>query len=122
MTKEEFLKDVANWSNHRHLLWPALEATKGNVVEFGCGEGSTPYLQRYCIDTKRMFFSFENNFQWAKKCGSTFIRSWEDVTPMNIDVLLIDHAPGERRWIDIEKYKDEAKIIVIHDSEEHGGG
>ena len=35
MKKEEFLKGCANWDNHRFLLWPALEATKGLVVEFG---------------------------------------------------------------------------------------
>jgi hypothetical protein len=44
---------------------------------------------------------------------------WDDVytahpTP---DVVLIDHAPGERRWIDVQKYAYSAKIIVIHDSE-----
>jgi hypothetical protein len=31
--------------------------------------------------------------------------------------VLVDHAPGERRWVDILRLKDHAKILVIHDSE-----
>ena len=46
MKKEDFLKDVANWDNHRFLLWPALEATTGEVIEMGMGQGSTPFLHQ----------------------------------------------------------------------------
>jgi len=122
MTKDEFLKDVGNWSNHRYLLWEALEKTTGRVVEFGSGEGSTKFLSKYCQDNKRDFLSFDSNLEWANNTGAQFISNWDRLDLQNIDVLLIDHAPGERRWIDIEKYKDIAKVIVIHDSEPSGHG
>lgn len=125
MTKAEFLKDVQNWDNHRYCLWPALEATTGEVIEMGMGQGSTPFLHEYCKDRK--LHSFDNNFEWYSKFTDydsdnhhvQHVVYWDDVytahpTP---DVVLIDHAPGERRWIDVQKYAYSAKIIVIHDSE-----
>lgn len=127
MTKEEFLKDVANWDNHRHLLWPALEATTGDVVEMGMGQGSTPFLHEYCKANGRKLFSYDNNLEWSSKFESyawtghsiSHVVDWDDVHRLHPspDVVLIDHAPGERRYIDVQKYANAAKILVIHDSE-----
>jgi hypothetical protein len=125
MTKEAFLKDVANWDNHRRLLFPALEATRGSVVEFGIGHGSTPYLHDYCEETARPLSSYENNMEWIDQFSHMtsgthkffFVKDWDDVEIEGMDVLLIDHAPGERRWEDILRYANIAKYIVIHDSE-----
>lgn len=125
MTKEEFLKDVQGWDNHRYLLWPALEATKGDVVEMGMGSGSTPFLHEYCTD--RRLFSYDNNAEWLNNFVNlrsgmhqiSFISDWDNVSKQHpkVDVLLIDHAPGERRHIDVQLFANKAKIIVIHDSE-----
>lgn len=123
MTKEQFLEGVANWDNHRYLLWPALEATDGLVCEFGIGDGSTPFLSGYCQSRHRELISYENNEEWLNKFNQShphiFIKvdSWESLPYFQCDVLLIDHAPGERRWEDIKKYANRAKYIVIHDSE-----
>lgn len=116
MEKSEFLKGINNDTDHRVLLWEAMKLTHGSVVEFGSGHGSTPFLRQHCEDTDRLFESYENNPEWAKATGADLISAWENlfVAP---DVLFIDHAPGERRKFDIEKYKDIAKIIVVHDTE-----
>ena len=40
-----------------------------------------------------------------------------------IGLVFIDHAPGERRKIDIARFADKAQIIVCHDTEpaaDHG--
>jgi hypothetical protein len=123
MNKEEFLKGMDNACNHRILLWEALKLTTGKVVEIGSGHGSTPFLRAYCESRQREFESYENNPVWAEMTGATLIDSWEDLQLENVDVLLIDHAPGERRKEDILKFKDVAKIIVCHDTEpaaDHG--
>lgn len=126
MTKDEFLKGISNDNNHRLLLWFALEMTKtpgGRVVEFGSGHGSTPYLREYCKSNDREFHSYDNNPTWAQATGATLIENWEFVNEVNADVLLIDHAPGERRKVDIAKYKNKATILVCHDTEpaaDHG--
>lgn len=123
MKKEEFLKHLNNESNHRVLLWPALEMSNGDVIEFGSGHGSTPFLQQYCKENAREFFTFENNPGWAEKTGSILIKHWDELVPRDCGVLFIDHAPGERRKIDISRWSNHAKIIVVHDTEkaaDHG--
>lgn len=125
MTREHFLKGVENWNNHLYCLWPALGATSGNVVEFGCGHGSTAQLHEYCADKKRNLKSYDFNQEWIDKFKHFETDShkfehapnWDLVNLKDVDVLLIDHSPGERRWEDIKKYANIAKIIVIHDSE-----
>ncbi len=126
MTKKKFLDGVQNWNNHLHLLHPALEATTGDVIEMGLGFGSTQQLHDYC-GAKRKLYSFDHNTEWVEKFKHletdthklSTAHDWDDVHKNypNPDVILIDHAPGERRWIDIEKYAHSAKIIIIHDSE-----
>lgn len=123
MIRNSFLKEISGDNNHRLLLWYALRATKGNVVEFGSGWGSTQYLRKYCLDENRTFESYDNGKDWAEKHGSTYVpnNNWDSINPEG-GVILIDHAPGERRFIDIERLKDKFDIMVIHDSEPIGAG
>lgn len=121
------------------LLWPALEATTGEVVEMGMGDGSTPQLHDYCRDTARPLYSYENSVEYAAQfahlatgheAGKTghsilVLKDWDIVSQEHPspDVVLIDHAPGERRKIDIALFAHSAKIIVCHDTEpaaDHG--
>jgi len=123
MIRNSFLKEISGDNNHRLLLWYALRATKGNVVEFGSGHGSTKYISKYCKDEKRTFESYDNGEEWAKQHGSTFVpnNNWDTINPEG-GVILIDHAPGERRHVDIVRLKDKFDIMVIHDSEPVGAG
>lgn len=120
--EKNFLSNIENWCNHRPLLWKALESTNGDVCEMGCGYGSTPFLKEYCEFSKRNFLTLESTQEWALKFESTFVEDWANYEHKEYDVLLIDHAPGERRYVDIENLKDKAKIIVIHDSEPEATG
>ena len=125
MNKTNFLHNLQadNNDNHRLLLWYALKETKGNIVEFGSGWGSTEYLRKYAKDSRREFMSFDNGEEWAKKHDSTFVpnNDWGSID-VSGGVILIDHAPGERRYEDIQRLKDEFDIIVMHDSEPTGAG
>jgi hypothetical protein len=133
MKKEDFVKVTSNYNSHLPLLWEALEATDGLVMEMGCGFGSTPFLSEYCKFNKRLFVSFENNKEWYKKLHDHFpeVRFTDDWKGSCFDscygedpsVLFIDHAPGERRKIDIALHAKHAQIIVAHDTEpaaDHG--
>lgn len=123
MTKQDFLHDVTNNDlNHRILLWNALLLTEGKVIEFGSGFGSTPYLRKFCKENGREFESYDSNKEWAEKTNAFLVTDWEALKIENIDVLFLDHAPGERRQFDLVKYKDIARIIVIHDTEPTGQG
>lgn len=134
MKHEDFIGKIDNWCSHRRLLWQALEATQGHVVEFGIGPGSTGVLDEYCRDNGRMLFSYENNKEWFdtyKYMHSgyhymNFVEQWDDAIAKHrepVGVAFIDHAPGERRKYDIALFSTLAQIVVVHDSEiESDGG
>lgn len=127
MDKEQFLKGVTDWENHRHLLWEALEVTKGDVVEMGCGGGSTRQLHSYCKSRNRVLYSFEHDpnymqeFIHLESPNHKFVlvvNDWhkaKDICP-NPSVVLIDHV-GERRRVDIKRFAEDAEIQVIHDTQ-----
>lgn len=130
MKKADFLKDVNNFSNHRYLLWEALEATKYlklPVMELGSGYGSTPFLRQYTKDNGLDFYSYDYNKEWAEKTGATHVENW-DTLPHSINawineysVVLIDESPGEHRKESLKTLSQgQVKIIVIHDSEIKG--
>lgn len=125
MTQEEFLKDIDDWSNHRFLLWHALEATKNlklPVLELGCGNGSTPYLQQYCKDNGLVLRSYDYNKEWADKFGATHVTDWSEDVNWNTrySVVLVDESPGEHRKESLRLLNKNAMIIVCHDSEPAG--
>jgi hypothetical protein len=115
-----FLHDVKNWDNHRPLLWWALQQTEGStlpILEMGCGEGSTPYLQDYCKQSGRTLISYDYNKEWADKYDAIHVTNWDSIQHPDYSVVLVDHSPGERRWEDIRLLCNKADYIVIHDSE-----
>lgn len=127
MTKEQFQEGLINFSNHRILLWPALEATKHlklPVMELGCGYGSTPYLQTYCMEAGIPFLSYDSNREWAHRMGSVHVPKWERHRfNLNYSVVLIDEAPGGHRKESIRILRGQVKILVAHDTEiaaDHG--
>lgn len=118
------------------LLYRALESTKGEIIEMGCGHGSTPLLHEYAKANERILHSYETEESWIRKFdmltedyeGHTFTRvcreCWDACSNVHNhpSVVFIDHAPGERRKEDVIKFKDLAEIIVIHDTEPTGAG
>lgn len=122
MKQDQFLQDVSPYNNHLPLLWLALECTHGNVGEFGSGNGSTPYLRKYCLDAKRGFSTYDNNQEWCEKVGSTFTDWSNPEIYKDYSVCLIDHAPGELRHEAIAILRDKVMIQVVHDSEPIGSG
>lgn len=128
MNKNNFLENVTDWGNHRVLLWEALEETQtGEVIEMGLGGESTPYLHEYCKANNRTLYSFEYDAEWLEQYKHfrsdnhimVQLSDWDkakDICP-NPSVILIDHSPGERRIVDIERFKDIKGILVVHDTQ-----
>lgn len=119
-----FLEGVTgNWNNHLPLLLLGLQLTKGPVIEFGSGEGSTQRLRNYCKEHNRSFESWDSDSNWAKTTGANYTSSWElPSVYRECGLFFCDHAPGEHRIVAIEKFASLADIIVIHDTEEGGAG
>jgi hypothetical protein len=132
-SKPHLLNVVGDYDSHRPMLWMALEHVKpmnegerGDVVELGCGYGSTPLLHRYCEMQRRMFLSVETNREWADKFPGIPIHLTEDWYKLYInapgqvfaDIVFIDNAPGETRKDLIPYFANTVKIIVVHDTED----
>lgn len=132
-----FLEGVDNWCNHRPLLYLALQLSQaGNILELGCGDGSTNHLSCYGITSGRHILSYDYNQEWCDK----YIHLKRNSPPMHdfrttqnpivltnmvksfvednyTTVCLVDHSPGERRWEDATHIAKKVDFVVIHDSE-----
>jgi len=107
-----------DWDSHRPLLFEAIQRVAGNVYEFGCGDGSTSLLTKWC--SKRRFFSFETNLEWADKFINVVpVFAYSDIcAPIDkLGVLFIDSAPADTRPQLIQDWRNLAQVIVVHDTE-----
>lgn len=109
-----------DWDSHRPLLWLAVNKCIGNVIEVGCGYGSTLLLQNYCKQNNQWFISLDNNKEWVDKFDATDYA--EDLIGCACSyqpcaVLFIDFAPGELRGNAISEMSNDADVIVVHDTE-----
>jgi hypothetical protein len=135
MIKNRVLGD-ANWGTHMPVLLTAAANTKGPILEFGCGDFSTVLLHSICSVNKRYILSLESDKKWLQNFLD-LERSWhkfmyiplfDENNKMNPEIwnlvpndqhwglVFIDHHPGERRAIDIQRFANKADVIVIHDT------
>lgn len=119
------MKFQIKYGSHIPVLTKLLEMTNGAVLEMGGGWCSTPVLHWLCEPKKRFLLTLDNNptiIQTFISCQTPTHAIWMvddwDKVPIERpwDVVLIDHAPSERRKVDIERLKDWAKYIVVHDT------
>lgn len=113
-----------DWDSHRELLYLSLVNTKGAVLEFGAGLGSTPLIEQYCKESGRTFLSYETNPQWYDKVKSPHVflrKNYEEIVfdlKEDVGLIFIDAAPAEVRKYMIGEYANKGRVIVVHDSEE----
>jgi hypothetical protein len=117
--KELFVSNN-DWDSHRELLYAALNNTNRAIAEFGVGEGSTPLIRGFGVIGNRRTYHYENNRDWMFRIGgpTEFVRDWNEVElPSDVELLFVDCAPGEARKDLIAKFANDAKVIVVHDTE-----
>lgn len=95
----------------------------------GAGPFSTPVLHWLCFDQDRQLTSYDNDKEYieANKKFATagheikHVDNWDDadIGSTHWGVAFIDHAPPERRHIDVARLASSADYIVIHDSQRH---
>lgn len=113
-----------DWDSHRPMLYLASLFAFGNIAELGCGPGSTPLLHgawQANIECSQpfQFASLETNPEYAKLFPYTELVSHygEALYYQPFGLLFVDCAPGEIRKDLIEKFANDAQIIVVHDTE-----
>jgi len=117
---------METWATHLPILAAFAARTQGPVLEMGTGYYSTPVLHGIChlrrlvsidnngpfmqqfLDLRSPFHEFHHVPDWNAWDGKLIETPW--------DVAFVDHAPGERRAIDIEKLRRWARFIVVHDT------
>ena len=115
-----------DWGSHIPVLIKVIEITNGTVLELGTGISSTPLLHMLCFDKDRKLVSYDNNQKYVdmfRKYKSethkiNFVNDWDeiDINEHNWSVVFVDHAPGERRVVEIAKFVN-AEFVIVHDTE-----
>jgi hypothetical protein len=120
------MKVKANRGSFLPVLTTLVQETTGPILELGMGFCSSPYLHWACYHDKRTLVSYESNpdfYGFAKCWQADFhkvycIDDWDkaDLEAMIWAIAFIDHAPDDRRGIDVMRVKD-SDYLVIHDTE-----
>lgn len=123
-------KDLqAQWGSHLPLLSKVMDLCDGPVLELGTGVWSTALLDLMCRESKRKLVSYDNDSTWHEtnlKWQSEFHdiklipeEGWDDIPLEKTfwSVAFVDHKPAKRRKVDIQRLKDNALFVVIHDTE-----
>ncbi len=134
------------WGTHIGLLYYALEATTGTVVELGTGLISTPFLHTMCClqGINRKVVSFECMHTWFNHfhdLEGEYHEIYHDVHDQKVNkyeryewaeneisVVLVDGGPPTsatyfskgytNRVKAVKFFKPLAKIIVLHDTQD----
>lgn len=141
MVKDRLLGNP-NYGTHMVPLMTAVVHTQGPILEMGSGDFSTPLLHAICSVNKRFILTTDTDKNWLSLFNDLacswhnfiYVPVYEDDQNLNPKpilwdeiggdrhwgVVFIDHRPGERRAIDIQRLRKNADIIVVHDTEYAG--
>lgn len=114
-------------ATHLRLLVKTALRTRGPILELGAGWYSTPILHEIANAHDRPLITVENDPAWldqfahlrSRRHRLELVANWDDFAPSQAGygMVLIDHAPAERRIVDIERLAPLADLLVIHDTE-----
>ena len=110
------------------MLCEAVLRTSGPILELGTGDGSTLALHQVSKACQRTVLSFDNDPNWIARFAAlrsdnhllASLPSWNDcpIESAIWSVAFVDHAPAERRAIEIRRLTYRAQVIVVHDTED----
>ena len=112
--KEEFVYETPH-ATHQHVLKALLERTSGPIIEFGCGDSSTPLLHEHCKKTNRLLISLDDNQDWLEKFSSRYLN--DGFTPDNSGWHKFYFVPGKidnitpDHWVKFFERKNELMEI-----------
>ncbi len=125
-------KRMDAFSTHQPVLIHTLNTiVEGDVLEFGTGWNSTPLMHLICGLQGRNLLSIDTDPDWFKKF-TNFESPWHHLQlsaqgPIyngthsmfnkRYTIAFIDAAPAEIRQPVIERIKDIADYVIVHDSE-----
>ena len=121
----------ASEGSHIPILSKVIEISEGPILELGTGFNSTPIIHWLCNKEKRKIVSYESSEMFylaARNYRNEFhevhhvevLGGWDniDIESQRWGVVFIDHAPGKRRVVELERVANNADYVVVHDTEE----
>lgn len=143
---EKFRQGIAPYGTHFPVLASVVANTTGPILELGCGDYSTPMLHALCAPTQRQLASTDVSKEWLtlfvdlernwhlffyvpayepcdERCNILYAPNqdvWNTLLLETVhwSIVLVDHSPGSRRPIEIERLRKNTDIFVVHDTED----
>ncbi len=121
----KLVDDSVKQATHIPMLVKTFELTSGDVLELGSGFFSTTLLRWLCQMHRRTLYSFESSNFWYQKAmvrpvpfhKVIKIDNWNEAKiEKHWGMVLVDHSPDERRWVEIKRLANLAEYMIIHDS------
>lgn len=119
------------FGTHQEFLEFYIKQTAGEIIEFGTGNNSTGLIRDCIQNTNRKLISVESNIEWLNKMKSEYPENenhsyifvnendWEDyinnIEKTDYSVVFIDQAPWIARKWTLDKFKNDAEYVIIHD-------
>jgi hypothetical protein len=121
------------YCTHQPVLMEALKLSTGNVLELGCGFGSTELIHRYCKKHNRNVYTLESDLNWMVKLNQykdknhefTYVNDWksaiEKVANIEWGLVFIDQGPCSvmgswlARTLSFKTFREKADYLVLHD-------
>jgi hypothetical protein len=123
---------------HQPFFIEVLKNTSGNILECGCGDGSTLMIRDQIKGTSRKLVSLESNLEWMNKythyedenhklfhvnasfrdtdeTGKQWVEFIDKHNLNNFEIVFLDSSPWLSRKHCFDYFKDKAKLIIIHD-------
>ena len=124
--------DPAYGSHLFPLMHCVINTGKSPILELGTGVYSSVMLNAY-LPVERLMFSFETDKAWSdqfqsiKRPGHFLfqVASYDDIYSMDcmkhpfstFGLIIVDHAPCERRIVDVTRLRNDNSIFIMHDVE-----
>lgn len=94
------------WSTHQPVLYAIAMSTKGPIIEFGCGNGSTDLLHEICEKEGRTLITLEDDLEWLNKFTQKYLGKGDNAS--NSGWHKFYYVPGKRlddlenpaHWVD----------------------
>ena len=123
---------------HQPFFIEIIKFTNGNILECGCGDGSTKMIKEQIKNTDRKLVSLESNLEWFNKykemtdsfhklyhveadnddnleTGNKWVEFIKKNDLNNFEIVFLDSSPWLSRKCCFEYYLNRSKIIIIHD-------
>ena len=133
-----FINVSHGFHTHQPFFLEILKNTTGNILECGCGDGSTMMIKEEIKNTGRKLVSLESNLEWLNKyqpfadenhtlyhvdagnadtteTGNAWVEFIKEKKLDDFEIVFLDSAPWSSRKSCFDYFLNKAKIIIFHD-------